>query len=84
MGDWIYFLGFGALAGWIANWILKGKGMGLIGNVLVGIAGAVIGTKVFDFFGISINAGFIGTLIKAVAGSAILLTVLGFIRKRRR
>ena len=58
--------------------------MGLIGNVLVGIAGAVIGTKIFDFFGISVNGGFIGTLIKAVAGSAILLTVLGFLKRRRR
>ncbi len=83
MNDWIYFLGFGALAGWIANWIMGGKGLGLIGNVLVGIAGAIVGTKIFDFFGISVNGGFIGTLIKAVAGSAILLTVLGFLRKRR-
>jgi len=83
MSDWIYFLGFGALAGWIANWIMRGKGLGLIGKVLVGIAGAVIGTKIFDFFGISVNGGFIGTLIKAVAGSAILLTVLGFLKRRR-
>ncbi len=84
MGDWIYFLGFGALAGWIANWIMGGRGLGLIGNVIVGIVGAVIGTKVFDFFGISVNGGFIGMLIKAVAGSAILLTALSFIRRRRR
>ena len=34
----------GAIAGWLAGKILKGKGYGLIGNIVVGIVGAFVGS----------------------------------------
>lgn len=43
----------GALAGWIAGLLVRGKGQGLIMNMVVGIVGAFIGTLVFSFFGLS-------------------------------
>jgi uncharacterized membrane protein YeaQ/YmgE (transglycosylase-associated protein family) len=36
-------LAVGALAGWLAGNILKGRGFGLFGNIVVGIIGAVVG-----------------------------------------
>jgi F0F1-type ATP synthase assembly protein I len=36
------WLVIGAFAGWLANLIVKGSGRGLIGNIVVGIVGAVI------------------------------------------
>lgn len=39
--DLLIFLAVGALAGWLAGVIMKGRGFGLIGNIVVGIVGAV-------------------------------------------
>jgi len=39
----IIFLGIGALAGWLAGTLMEGGGFGIVGNIAVGILGAVIG-----------------------------------------
>ena len=33
----------GAIVGWIAGLVMKGKGFGLLGNIVVGIIGALVG-----------------------------------------
>jgi len=43
----IIFLIIGAIAGWLAGNIMKGKGFGLFGNIVVGIIGALIGGFLF-------------------------------------
>ena len=43
----IIFLAIGAAAGWLAGTLMKGGGFGLLGNIIVGIIGAVIGGFVF-------------------------------------
>ena len=47
----IIFLVIGALAGWLAGTLMKGRGFGLLGNIFVGIVGAVIGGFMFDLLG---------------------------------
>lgn len=70
----------GALAGWIAGLLVKGRGQGLVMNIVVGIVGAFIGTVVFSFFGLSAG-GTIGNLIIAIVGAAILLGLVQLFRK---
>jgi len=79
--EWIYFLIFGAVAGGIAGFIMKGKGMGLIGNIIVGILGAVVGGWIFDQLGISVADGIVGSLIEAVAGASVCLFLLRIIQR---
>jgi len=43
----LIFLAIGALAGWLAGNLMKGGGFGLLGNIVVGIIGAVFGGWVF-------------------------------------
>jgi uncharacterized membrane protein YeaQ/YmgE (transglycosylase-associated protein family) len=43
----IIFLAIGALAGWLAGKIMKGGGFGLVGNIIVGVVGAIVGGYVF-------------------------------------
>jgi uncharacterized membrane protein YeaQ/YmgE (transglycosylase-associated protein family) len=74
------FLVIGALAGWIAGSLMRGGGFGLLGNIAVGVVGAVLGGFVFDFVGVSAG-GFVGSLITAVVGAAILLFVIGLIKR---
>ena len=81
MESWIYFLGFGAIAGWIANFIMRGRGIGLIGNIVIGVLGSMIGSWLFAQLGISVASGLVGSLISAVAGAVVLLFAVGLIRR---
>jgi uncharacterized membrane protein YeaQ/YmgE (transglycosylase-associated protein family) len=76
----ILFLAIGAIAGWLAGILLKGGGFGLLGNIVVGIIGAVVGGVVFGFLGITVG-GMIGSIITATAGAALLLFIVGLIKK---
>ncbi len=81
--NWValaYFLGIGALAGWLAGFIMRGGGFGLLMNILLGVAGAYVGAFVFRFLGIATH-GLVGMLITATAGAAILLFLAGLLRK---
>jgi len=77
----IVWLVVGALAGWIAGLIVKGYGLGLIGNIVVGIVGAVIAGWLLPRIGIVIGGGFIAAIINAVIGAVILLVIIGLIRR---
>lgn len=77
----ILFLLIGAIAGWIAGKLLRGGGFGLIGNLVVGIVGAVIGGHLFSYLGVSAGDGLIGSLVTAVIGALVLLFIVGLIKK---
>jgi uncharacterized membrane protein YeaQ/YmgE (transglycosylase-associated protein family) len=71
----------GAIAGWLAGLIVKGYGLGLIGNIVVGIIGAVIAGWLLPRLGIAIGGGFIASIINAVIGAIILLVIIGLVRR---
>lgn len=77
----ILFLLIGAIAGWIAGKLLRGGGFGLIGNLVVGIVGAVIGGHLFSYLGVSAGGGLIGSLVTAVIGALVLLFIVGLIKR---
>ena len=79
----LIFLIIGAVAGWLAGILIKGRGFGLIGDILVGIAGAFIGGFVLTFFGLAglIGAGVIGAILVATIGAVILLSVITLLKK---
>jgi uncharacterized membrane protein YeaQ/YmgE (transglycosylase-associated protein family) len=57
----LIFLFIGALAGWLAGMTMKGRGFGLVGNIILGIVGALIGGFVFQInknFNIKLGAGY--------------------------
>ena len=70
----------GSIAGWLAG-LIMGKGMGLIVNALIGIAGAFVGNYLFDLIGFSIGSGLIGTTMTATAGAVVLLFIASLLRK---
>lgn len=80
MESWLYFIILGAVAGWLAGMIMKGKGFGWIGNIVVGVIGAVLGGWLFSFLGIA-GGGLIVSLVTALVGAVILLFIVGKIAK---
>jgi len=79
--NFILFLIIGALAGWLAGQIMKGRGFGVIGNILVGVVGAFIGGILFRVLGFA-AFGLIAQLIMATIGAIILLWIAGYLRKK--
>lgn len=73
----------GLVAGLLASAVVGG-GFGLVGDILVGIAGAFIGGFIFDKLDIASPAGgIVGTIIVAFVGSCVLLLVLRLLRRAR-
>ncbi len=77
----IMILVIGAVAGWLAGLIMKGKGMGFFVNALLGIVGAFVGSYVFNLIGLSVGSGLLGVIITSTAGAVILLFIVGLLRK---
>jgi uncharacterized membrane protein YeaQ/YmgE (transglycosylase-associated protein family) len=79
--DVIIWLVVGGVAGWLAGLIVKGYGLGVVGNIIVGIVGAFIAGWLLPKIGIIIIGGWIAALIDAVIGAVILLLIIGFFKK---
>ena len=73
----------GAIAGWLGGQLFKGSGLGLIGNIVVGILGGFIGYWLFGKLGIHMGTGLLGYILTAAIGAVILLAVLNLIIPRR-
>ncbi len=74
----------GAIAGWIGS-IITGneKQMGAGANILVGIVGGFIGGLVMNLLGGAGITGFnLWSLIVAVIGATILLSIINLIRRK--
>ncbi len=83
--NFIVWLIFGALAGWVAS-MLAGTNsrMGLPMNIVVGNLGAFLGGFIYSLHtGADFNAGFnIGSFIVAVVGALILLAIIRMVDSR--
>ncbi|SFT36675.1 GlsB/YeaQ/YmgE family stress response membrane protein [Sedimentitalea nanhaiensis] len=71
----------GAIAGWIAGKLMKGRGFGLFGNIIVGIVGAFLAGVIFPTLGFAVGGGVIASIFHATIGSVILLFVIGLVRR---
>jgi uncharacterized membrane protein YeaQ/YmgE (transglycosylase-associated protein family) len=75
----------GVIVGWLAGIVVKGRGFGLIGNIVIGVIGALVGGWLAGaLFNIS-NAisGFnLTTIVIAFLGAVLVLFVARLIRFR--
>lgn len=60
---------------------MRGEGFGLIGNIVVGIVGAVIGGWIFDTLDIS-SSGVTGAIASSVVGAIVFLFIVGLIKRK--
>jgi len=77
----VIWLAIGAIAGWLASQLIRGGGYGLIGDIVVGIIGAVIAGYLLPLVGIHLGAGFVRSVINAFIGACLLLTALRLVRR---
>jgi uncharacterized membrane protein YeaQ/YmgE (transglycosylase-associated protein family) len=74
----IVWLVVGLITGWLAARVLKGGGYGLVGDIIVGLIGAVIGGLLFGLL-VTREAGVWGSMVAAISGAWVLLAMFRFL-----
>ena len=69
----------GALAGWLGSMIFRGGGLGLIGNIVVGILGSFVGTWLLGKLGWSFGGGILGAILTGAVGAIVILFIASLI-----
>src|SRR5213082_3626534 len=76
-GSWLAWIVVGLIAGAVAARVVAGRGFGCIADIVVGIAGAIIGGYLLGLlFNMSGTVGLLGSIVVSFIGAAILLSVL--------
>ncbi|MFQ3574978.1 MAG: GlsB/YeaQ/YmgE family stress response membrane protein [Cytophagales bacterium] len=71
----------GLLAGWLAGFFLKGKGYGILINLVLGVIGGFIGHFVMGIVGIN-SSHIAGNIIISTIGAIILVWIIGLLGKK--
>lgn len=77
----LYILLVGLIAGWAAGKIMKGRGFGIFTDILLGIVGALIGSRLLGLLGIYSSGGLIPNILVAIFGAVILVGLVHLIKK---
>jgi len=81
MGMWLLWeIVIGILAGYLASLLVKGRGLGLLMDLVLGIVGSILGGFVFGLIGLAAY-GLIGRLVMAVVGAVLLLLLVRAIKR---
>ena len=77
----VWWLVCGLIAGWAAGKIMKGEGYGTVADILLGIAGAVVGGFLLSLVGIGGSGGMISTILVAIVGACVLVWLVRKLKK---
>jgi len=74
----------GIVAGWLAGKVVRGTGFGLVGDLVIGVAGAFVASLLFPRLGIRLGTGIASEIIYSALGAILLLLIVRLIRGRGR
>jgi len=74
-GGILAWLVVGLVAGWAAGVVMKGGGFGILGDIVVGLVGAVVGGGLFGMV-VHDAFGFWGSIVVAFLGACLLIAIL--------
>lgn len=78
--EFLWFILIGLAAGWLAGQFMRGAGFGVVGDILMGVAGALVGGFLFHQLGLSAGGGLIGAVFVATTGAVVLLFLVRMIK----
>ena len=70
----------GIVAGWIAGLLVRGRGFGLIGDLIIGLIGGLIGGWLAGLLGVQ-TSGWIAQILVAAIGAVILVAAIRLVRR---
>jgi uncharacterized membrane protein YeaQ/YmgE (transglycosylase-associated protein family) len=77
----VYIILVGLIAGWATGKIMKGSGYGPLTDILLGIAGAIVGSRILGLVGIYSSGGLLPNILVAIVGAVILVAIVRAIKK---
>lgn len=83
VSDLLSWLILGGLAGWLASVMMRGRGYGCLGNIVVGLIGAVVGGFLASLLNINGSFHFWGSLLIAFLGACVFLFILQALTGKR-
>ena len=79
--QFVWFRLIGLVAGWLAGTLVKGGGFGVVGDIVVGVVGALLGGFLFSALGVSSGGGLVGAIIVATIGAIVLIFILRLLKR---
>jgi len=76
----LYWLIVGGIAGWLTGHFMKGRGYGVMGDIVIGLVGGVIGGWLMGPLGIR-SGGIVTDIVVAFIGAVILVFVARTVRR---
>ena len=67
---WVFV---GLLAGWLAGFVMRGGGYGLVGDIALGLVGSLLGSVIFRALGVSAGAGLFMAVVVAFIGAVLVI-----------
>lgn len=80
-GSLLAWIIVGGVAGWLAGLLVQGGGFGIIGDIIIGIAGAIFAGWLLPRLGIDLGSGYVAAIVDALIGAVILLLVIRLLRR---
>jgi len=80
VGYWVWFLFIGGIVGWLAGLITRGRGFGIIGDIIVGIVGAMLGGWMARVIGVYTSSS-VGAFLLALAGAVVLVGLTRLVKR---
>ncbi len=71
----------GAISGWLAGRLVTGYGFGVIGNIVVGVVGAMIAQYLFPRIGLGFGGGAFSEIIRSTVGAVVLLVLIRVVKR---
>lgn len=73
----------GVVAGYLAGVLVKGYGLGLVGNLVVGVVGALLAGWLLPAVGVSFSVvnPLVTSIVYATIGAVVLLVLIGLVRR---
>jgi uncharacterized membrane protein YeaQ/YmgE (transglycosylase-associated protein family) len=77
----LFWIIVGGVAGWLAGLVVRGGGFGLLGDILVGIIGAIVAGYLFPVLHVRLAVGVLGSIVDAAIGAIVLLLLVRLVRR---
>jgi uncharacterized membrane protein YeaQ/YmgE (transglycosylase-associated protein family) len=77
----LYIIIVGLIAGWATGKIMKGSGYGPLTDILLGVVGAIVGSRLLGLLGIYSSGGLVPSILIAIVGAVVLVLIVRLIKR---
>ncbi len=81
MMNFVIWIISGIIAGWLTGLVVRGKGFGIKGDLIVGLLGGLVAGALLSFIG-RFTFQLLGNVAVAVVGGVILVAIIRFFRRK--